>query len=95
MRSWRSRGLQLPGGEPSGMDPDLRWDVLGFRCPVPVSATRRALEERTEGVLEVLSDDPETLVDLPLLIGRMRRRLISVRTVHREHRFLIDMAVDA
>ena len=46
-------------------------------------------------MLEVLSDDPETLVDLPLLIGRMRRRLISVRTVHREHRFLIDMAVDA
>ena len=48
-----------------------RLDVLGFFCPVPVAKTREALDDLEPGaVLEVLADDPETLHDMPMLIGR-------------------------
>ena len=64
----------------------------GFLCPVPVAKTREALEELKAGaVLEVLADDPETLQDMPMLIGRGPHRLVNVRENGGEIRFLIQV----
>lgn len=74
--------------------PDVthRLDVLGFHCPVPVSKTRETLERLSAGsVLEVLADDPETLHDMPLLLGRGPHRLLKVETIEGEFKFLIEV----
>ena len=56
-----------------------RVDVLGFFCPVPVYEARKALDEMREGeILEVISDDPETLHDIPALVARLNITLESV-----------------
>lgn len=69
-----------------------RLDVLGFNCPVPVAKTREALEELANGnVLEVLADDPETLQDMPLLIGRGPHTLLEVNKEEGEIRFVIEV----
>ena len=69
-----------------------RLDVLGFFCPVPVAKTKRALDDLTPGnVLEVVADDPETLHDMPLLIGRSPHRLIAVNEHEGEIKFLIEV----
>ena len=69
-----------------------RLDVLGYFCPVPVAKTREALEQLLIGnVLEVLADDPETLHDMPLLIGRGPHHLKDVQEHEGEIRFLIEV----
>jgi len=80
------------GGEQSQTNITHRLDVLGFFCPVPVAKTREALEHLNTGnVLEVLADDPETLHDMPLLIGRGPHQLMDVREHEGEIRFLIEV----
>ena len=69
-----------------------RLDVLGFHCPVPVAKTREALDGLQPGaVLEVLADDPETLHDMPMLIGRSPHNLVVVHEDRGEFRFLIEV----
>jgi len=69
-----------------------RLDVLGFFCPVPVAKTREALDGLEPGaVLEVLADDPETLHDMPMLIGRGPHNLVGVQEEQGEIRFLIEV----
>ena len=69
-----------------------RLDVLGFFCPVPVAKTREALDGLQPGsVLEVLADDPETLHDMPMLIGRGPHNLVVVHEDRGEFRFLIEV----
>ena len=59
--------------------PTHRLDVLGFFCPVPVAKTRETLGVLEAGaVLEVLADDPETLHDMPLFLGRGPHHLLEV-----------------
>jgi tRNA 2-thiouridine synthesizing protein A len=71
-----------------------RLDVLGFHCPVPVAKTREALEKLAAGsVLEVLADDPETLHDMPLLLGRTTHRLVDVREMDGEFAFVIEVVI--
>ena len=80
------------GGEPSEPSITHRLDVLGFFCPVPVAKTREALEDLARGhVLEVLADDPETMHDMPLLIGRGPHHLLDVRKQDGEIRFIIEV----
>ena len=80
------------GDEPR---PSHRLDVLGFLCPVPVAKTREALEGLQDGaVLEVLADDPETLQDMPMLIGRGPHQLIQVLEEAGEIRFLIQVVMN-
>ena len=58
-----------PGGLP---EPDLVLDCLGRPCPVPVVELARALLPLPAGtVVEVVSDDPAALVDVPAFC-RMR-----------------------
>ena len=77
---------------PGEQRPSHRLDVLGFLCPVPVAKTRETLEGLEGGaVLEVLADDPETLQDMPMLIGRGPHRLVQVHEEAGEIRFLIEV----
>ena len=72
--------------------PTHRLDVLGFFCPVPVAKTRETLGVLEAGaVLEVLADDPETLHDMPLFLGRGPHQLLDVSKDHGEFRFLIEV----
>ena len=46
--------------------PDTSLDTLGLYCPVPILKTARKMKELAVGqVLEVLSDDPVILEDMP------------------------------
>jgi tRNA 2-thiouridine synthesizing protein A len=67
-----------------------RVDVLGFHCPVPVHETRKALDQMERGqILEIISDDPESLHDIPALIDRMNIILESVTETAGEFTFKI------
>ena len=65
-------------------------DVVGFHCPVPVHETRKALSEMKSGcILEVISDDKESLRDIPALCDRMDVCLIRVEEEAGEYTFRI------
>ena len=69
---------------------DRSLDVLGFFCPVPISEARKALlQMQSDEVLEVWSDDPEVLHDMPLLLNRTGDELLSVEENAGEYRMLI------
>lgn len=71
-----------------------RVDVLGFYCPVPVHEARKALKEmRDAEILEVVSDDPETLHDIPALVARLNITLESVTENAGEFTFRIKNSV--
>ncbi len=65
-------------------------DVVGFHCPVPVHETRKALSEMKSGsILEVISDDRESLRDIPALCDRMGICLVKVEEEAGEYTFRI------
>ena len=69
---------------------DRSLDVLGFFCPVPISEARKTLlQMQSDEVLEVWSDDPEVLHDMPLLLNRTGDELLSVEENAGEYRMLI------
>ena len=71
-----------------------RVDVLGFYCPVPVHEARKALKEMKDAeILEVVSDDPETLHDIPALVARLNITLESVTENAGEFTFRIKNSV--
>ena len=50
---------------------NLRLDLTGQLCPIPVHESRRAMEHSGDhDTIEVLSDDPESLHDIPALCAR-------------------------
>ncbi len=50
-----------------GGEPAVRVDTRGLYCPVPILRARDRLRDLPPGgVLEVLSDDPVVLTDMPL-----------------------------
>ena len=67
-------------------------DVLGFFCPIPVAEAKQALSNMSVGsVLQVLASDPETLHDIPLMLGRTSHELLSVESNEGEYMFLIEV----
>ncbi len=75
---------------PQNMTEVRRVDVLGFHCPVPVHEARKALKEMDAGqVLELISDDPETVHDIPALVARLNVTLESVEENSGEYTFRI------
>ena len=70
-------------------------DVLGFFCPVPVAEAKQALSTMDVGsILKVLASDPETLHDIPLMLGRTPHELLSVDSHEGEYAFLIEVMAD-
>ena len=71
-------------------------DVLGFFCPIPVAEAKQALLGMEIGsVLKVLASDPETLHDIPLMLGRTPHELLSVQSNQGEYTFLIEVKRNA
>lgn len=74
------------------MEPTHKLDVLGHYCPVPVSQARKALSKLDGGnVLLVISDDPETIHDMPMLIERLGHNLVDVQESAGEIQFIIEV----
>ena len=74
------------------MEPSHKLDVLGHYCPVPVSQARKALSKLDGGnVLLVISDDPETIHDMPMLIERLGHNLVDVQESAGEIQFIIEV----
>ena len=74
------------------MEPTHRLNLVGYFCPVPVSELKNAITTLGQGsIVELICDDPETLHDIPMLIGRGRSELISVKEEAGEIRFLIEV----
>ena len=74
------------------MEPTHKLDVLGHYCPVPVSQARKALSKLDGGnVLLVISDDPETMHDMPMLIERLGHNLVDVQQSAGEIQFIIEV----
>ncbi|MEK7812483.1 MAG: sulfurtransferase TusA family protein [Candidatus Desantisbacteria bacterium] len=48
------------------MDANVTLDAVGLYCPVPVMLTTEKIKELEKGeVLEVMTDDPDSLEDIP------------------------------
>ena len=74
------------------MEPTHKLDVLGHYCPVPVSQARKALSKLDGGnVLLVISDAPETIHDMPMLIERLGHNLVDVQESAGEIQFIIEV----
>jgi len=74
------------------IEPTHRLNLIGYFCPVPVSELKNAIITLGQGsIVELICDDPETLHDIPMLIGRGRSELISVKEEAGEIRFLIEV----
>ncbi|PDH26201.1 MAG: response regulator SirA [Marine Group II euryarchaeote MED-G33] len=69
---------------------DTTLDVLGFHCPVPVHETKRALSKMSPGeVILVMTDDPETKIDIPALLNRSGDTLLDVEDEAGEYHYRI------
>jgi len=68
-------------------------DVLGFYCPVPLHEMKRSLEKLEPGdVMQVNADDPETLHDIPMYLGRTNHILLDVINSSGEFTFIIEVS---
>lgn len=53
-------------------------DTLGRPCPIPVIELARAMRDADIGtVVEVLSDDPASKVDIPVWCRMQRQRFVA------------------
>tara|TARA_E500000081_G_C5846787_1_gene224511 strand:- start:131 stop:376 length:246 start_codon:yes stop_codon:yes gene_type:complete len=69
---------------------DTTLDVLGFHCPVPVHETKRALSKMSPGdIILVMTDDPETKMDIPALLNRSGDTLLDVEEEAGEYHYRI------
>ena len=67
-------------------------DVLGFYCPVPLHETKKALQSLSNGdVIGVKADDPETLHDIPMYLGRTEHVLREIVRESGEFYFIIEV----
>lgn len=59
-------------------EPDLTVDTLGQPCPVPVIELAKAVRSAEVGtVVDVLSDDPASKVDIPVWCRMQRQRFVA------------------
>ena len=73
-----------------GIEIHFTLDVLSFHCPVPVHEIKRSLSTMTVGqVLLVMTDDPETKMDIPALLNRSGDSLLTVVEEAGEYHYYI------
>lgn len=57
-------------------------DCIGLYCPEPVFRARKAMEEAEVGeVIEILADDPAAESDIPVLVKKLVRSLLSLKSL--------------
>lgn len=63
--------------------PDLRVDVRGKACPIPVIETKRAIKKlNVNQILEVIADDRASLEDIPRWCKRTGNQLLHVEEIN-------------
>lgn len=68
-------------------------DARGLHCPLPVIELSRAMQEVAVGsVVEIVSDDPSSRVDIPVWCRMKRHELIGVRETDDAQAYLVRRA---
>lgn len=63
---------------------------LGLSCPEPLMLLRKCVRESDSGqLIELLSDDPVSLRDVPAFCSFMSHELVALPDNEHPHRFLI------
>jgi TusA-related sulfurtransferase len=93
MKRYRSNVVEVSQVSADAQNiPTHRLNVIGFQCPIPVAESKKALQNMKDGdILEVLSDDPETYHDIPLLLMRLNHNLLSIEKNAGEYKFVIEV----
>ena len=74
----------------SSLDTPKQVNGLGLSCPEPLMLLRKCLRESESGqLIELLSDDPVSLRDVPALCEFMNHTLLSLPDEAHPHRFLV------
>ena len=61
--------------------PHRRLNVLGLLCPLPILRAATTIKDMSTGqILEILSDDPGILEDLPEWCDETGHELVEIRT---------------
>ena len=65
-------------------------DGMGLSCPEPLMLLRKCIRESAAGqLIELRSDDPVSLRDVPAFCSFMDHELVSMPDEEHPHRFLI------
>jgi len=73
------------------MMPQIRVDVRGETCPVPLVETRKALRKAAPGdVVEVVGTHPASKKEIPMAVEALRLTLLSVEGSDTDWRILIQ-----
>jgi TusA-related sulfurtransferase len=63
----------------STVKPDFRLDLSGETCPYPAVATLEAMSElKRDEILEVISDCPQSVNNIPADAARMGYRVLKI-----------------
>ena len=65
-------------------------DCKGMKCPEPLTLLRNAIRKAEDGqVVELLSDDPVSLRDVPAFCKFMKHELLRLPDEEHPHSFLV------
>ncbi|MGB0660270.1 MAG: sulfurtransferase TusA family protein [Mangrovicoccus sp.] len=71
--------------------PHASVDALGLLCPLPVLKARKRLSEMAPGeILELLTDDPASQIDVPHYCQESGQTLLDAADTDKGFRFLIQ-----
>jgi tRNA 2-thiouridine synthesizing protein A len=69
---------------------DLKLDLKGLLCPLPIVKLSQAIKELPVGaVIEGVATDPGVMADVPAWAKSTGQELISIEQQGKEYRFLI------
>jgi TusA-related sulfurtransferase len=85
----------MDAAEPSSRAADeivVTVDARGRGCPVPINLLSQAIGTASGMVIELLADDPNTRVDVPVWCRLKRHSLIDVSETNGGWRFLLRVS---
>ena len=90
-------GMPLPEGRSAmGGAATETLDATGLRCPLPVLRARKRLRGMAPGtLLEVLTDDPVSPIDMRFFCETEGHRIVETETTEPPYRFLIERTCSA
>jgi tRNA 2-thiouridine synthesizing protein A len=71
------------------MDAEVTVDARGTRCPVPINKLSRAVDSVSATVIELLADDPNARVDVPVWCRLKHHDLVEVTETDGAWRFVL------
>ena len=71
------------------MSAEITVDARGSRCPVPINELARVVETASGAVIELLADDPNARVDVPVWCRLKHHELIEATRTDDAWRFLL------